>query len=136
MHLFVYGTLMEEEIGRRMGLGRYERIPAVLRGYSRKRVKNEVYPGLVEDEGNEVAGVVFLDVTKQDVGRLDRFEGEEYDRISVTVFSRDRSLICETYLFKREYRRRLMDEAWNMDTFLEEGKGRFIEDYKGWNEAR
>lgn len=137
MHVFVYGTLMDDEIGGLMGLGRYGMARAALHGFCRKRVREEVYPGLIEDEDGVVAGLVYFDVADDDVSRLDSFEGEEYERIRVTVLLESKSpLTCETYLFREEFRHRLMDEEWDPETFHEAGRNRFIKDYKGWGDAR
>lgn len=137
MHVFVYGTLMDDEIGGRMGLGRYGKVQAALHGFRRKMVRGEVYPGLIEDKDGAVAGLLYLDVADDDVNRLDCFEGEEYERIRVTAHLENGSpLTCETYLFREEFRHRLMDEEWDPKTFREEGRNRFIEDYKGWGDAR
>jgi gamma-glutamylcyclotransferase (GGCT)/AIG2-like uncharacterized protein YtfP len=133
MNLFVYGTLMDEEIWNQIVRGRYERLPARLDGYGRRRVQGENYPGLIEEEKGHVHGVIYFDVAGEEVERLDRFEGKEYQRIKVRVaLEEGKNLECETYLFKKIYRARLTDQDWDFEAFIKKGKNRFIEHYKGW----
>lgn len=45
-HLFTYGSLMFENVWRRVVSGRYRSTPATLHGYRRQRVRGEDYPAL------------------------------------------------------------------------------------------
>jgi len=54
--------------------------PAVLPGFSRRRVKTEDYPGITEQEGHEVRGTLATGLTETNIYRLDYFEGGEYER--------------------------------------------------------
>lgn len=86
MNLFAYGTLMwpevlETVIGRRVG-----GMPATLHGFRRLRVKEKLYPALVDAHShNVVEGIFYRDLTEEEFRRLDRFEGEEYDRKEVCI---------------------------------------------------
>lgn len=59
--------------------------PAVLHGYSRRRVKHADYPGIVEAEGHEVLGTFVTGLTRANMAKLDYFEGSEYERRTVAV---------------------------------------------------
>jgi hypothetical protein len=59
--------------------------PAVLHGYCRHRVQDADYPGIIAEEGKSVLGVYVTGLTDAMVGRLDQFEGSEYDRVRVKV---------------------------------------------------
>lgn len=53
-HLFAYGTLMCDDIMQAVAACRPARMPGTLRGFSRRRVKGEVYPGLLQNQGYRV----------------------------------------------------------------------------------
>ena len=54
--------------------------PARLKGYSRRRVQSEDYPGITEQEGHFVRGTLATGLTATNLYRLDYFEGSEYER--------------------------------------------------------
>lgn len=80
MLLFAYGTLLDPDV-RTLVLGRpspaAEAVPAVLRGYRRVRVAEEVYPTVLPDPAAIVHGalVPLLDAVERD--RVQFFEGFE-----------------------------------------------------------
>ncbi|RUS33403.1 hypothetical protein BC938DRAFT_471878 [Jimgerdemannia flammicorona] len=61
--------------------------PAVIKGYKRYCVKGAAYPGLLPTgiETDRVIGVLCEGLTKNDILRLDNFEGGDYTRIDTTV---------------------------------------------------
>jgi len=77
VNLFVYGTLRHPGIWAAVVPNPYASLPAFLQGYVALRVRDADYPGLVEREGNSVEGLVYLDVSGDDLRRLDRFEGNQ-----------------------------------------------------------
>ena len=56
-NLFAYGTLMCEDIMQDVAGCRLSCVPAELRGYSRRRVRGEHYPALVEGRPAEGASL-------------------------------------------------------------------------------
>ena len=105
----------------------------VLEGYSRRRVKGQVYPGLVQDEGRRVDGVVYLDLPDADWERLDRFEGRMYARRRVSIETDDEGrLTAETYIVRPEYLGRLGESEWDFQEFLRNGKSEFRAGYAGY----
>jgi gamma-glutamylcyclotransferase (GGCT)/AIG2-like uncharacterized protein YtfP len=132
-HLFAYGTLMCEDIMQAVADCRPARVPGTLRGFSRRRVKGEVYPGLIQIEGGRVEGMVYVDVSDSAWTRLDRFEGSMYVRRPVTVEVADggRSA-AETYVVRPEYIDRLGAGQWDFAEFLRNGKSRFQAGYEGY----
>jgi gamma-glutamylcyclotransferase (GGCT)/AIG2-like uncharacterized protein YtfP len=135
-HLFFYGTLMHPEVLGRVVRGRYRCEPAVLRGFARYRVRGQTYPAMIEEEGGIVEGVVRLDVSEDDVQRLDRFEGASYARALVhpTRLSGDR-VCCETFLLRKERESVIDSEEWSLSWFREHGLGEFMAGYHGWSEV-
>ena len=131
-HLFVYGTLMVEEVASRVIAGRYRHAPATLPGYARWKIKGEEYPGIARAPESSVAGVVWFDVTASDLARLDAFEGEEYDRAEVQVLvAGGARLAAAVYRVRDSHLHRLDDSEWDRDHFERLGLSRFMERYRG-----
>ena len=131
--LFAYGTLMCEDIMLKVAGCYPGALPATLVGYSRKRVKNELYPGLILEETSRVEGVVYTNLPASAWGPLDRFEGEMYSRHPVSVRLRDgSSLAAATYLVRPAFRNRLEESEWDFSYFLRKGKHRFQREYRGY----
>jgi len=83
--LFVYGTLQFPEVLHAL-LGRVPPMtPAVLRGWRAAVLPGRPYPGLVPAPGKEVPGWVLADLDAHEWTILDAFEGDAYDRITVTL---------------------------------------------------
>lgn len=60
--------------------------PAILHGYCRHRVQYADYPGIIPEEGgNSVRGVYVSGLTEANMGKLDYFEGSEYERVETKV---------------------------------------------------
>ena len=86
--LFVYGTLKLPEIQREI-IGREVELHSdTLMGYKTEPVMIDQteYRVLVPDQGSEVEGAL-ISITKDELTRIDRYEPEDYKRISVTVNS-------------------------------------------------
>ncbi len=99
MHkLFTYCTLrdpatQERLLGRTLGEG----LPDTLRGYRLAKLTgiHFVYSILQPQSGSTVDGVLF-EVTPDELEQLDEYEGEAYQRISVTLVSKTRAWVyCE-----------------------------------------
>jgi gamma-glutamylcyclotransferase (GGCT)/AIG2-like uncharacterized protein YtfP len=132
-NVFVYGSLMFDDVWNRIAGRRYEKHTALLKGYRRLCVKGETYPGLVKSFNCSVEGVVYLDVTAQDIRRLDRFEGDYYRRISVAVSSETGDMLdAEVYLFSKQSRHLLSTLPWNPVRFQMLHLRRFITRYRGF----
>ncbi|ROW09079.1 hypothetical protein VMCG_02882 [Cytospora schulzeri] len=135
---FFYGTLMEpqvfylvcynnkdptEEIKKRHSFQ-----PAILHGYCRRRVCNADYPGMTEEAGHSVRGAVVTGLTKDNMERLDYFEGSSYDRRVVrpkllTQVGNDKGegnvegeqVITESYIYLDQGS--LEDKEWDFQEF-------------------
>ena len=86
MNVFVYGTLLVPKIWETVTstTGLVSR-PAELDGYVIRRVRDAVYPGIVEAPQDEtrVGGRVFFDVPEAALRRLDAYEDDFYVRDEV-----------------------------------------------------
>lgn len=85
VRVFTYGSLMFAPVWERVVGGRYRSLPARLHDYVRLAVRGASYPGIVEREGAQVDGLLYLDVDPADLDRLDAFEGSEYARRDLVV---------------------------------------------------
>ena len=85
--LFFYGTLRAAEIRKKV-LG-YDvpdarLLPARLQGFEVRRVSGAFYPMIVASATEDIVeGLVMTAIDSGDLDRLDRFEGEDYQRIHV-----------------------------------------------------
>lgn len=110
---------------------------AALTGFRRVRVRGEHYPGLIRDPDGRVDGVLYRDIEAAAWARLDSFEGDMYERITVTVESGDGTRVdADTYLVRRESENRLERIEWDFETFLDNGKRAFVREYAGYESVR
>ena len=99
--LFFYGTLKAAEV-REAVLG-YS-VPARqlqlarLPGFQVRRVAGAFYPMLIEAAPDAIVEGVIMTVTnRQDLDRLDRFEGADYQRVEVSAICADGPRPVQTY---------------------------------------
>jgi len=87
--VFCYGTLLFPEVmqlGAGAGLvGR----PAFVENWARYRVRGEVFPALIAQNGARTPGAVFTGVDPAALARLDDFEGPLYVRRTLEVERED-----------------------------------------------
>lgn len=109
--------------------------PATLHGYQRLAVKDEEYPAAIPNPTNNITGLLYLDVSPQDLARLDDFEGEYYERFSITVvISESEHITAEVYILNPRYRNTVEMFEWDVVRFKEVGIGRFISRYQGFDQ--
>lgn len=135
MDVFTYGSLMFPQVWNAVVKGEYRSHTGCVRGFLRRAVKNETYPGLIRNgKATEVAGRVYFDVGAPDLQRLDRFEGAYYRREAVTVgLDEGGEVRAQVYLFRDEYRTLLASHDWDVAWFEREGMARFLGGYKGFS---
>jgi gamma-glutamylcyclotransferase (GGCT)/AIG2-like uncharacterized protein YtfP len=131
MHIFTYGSLMYAPVWRRVVAGTYEPRAGLIRGYARQRIRGELYPALLAaGPKSTVPGVLYLDVSPQDVGALDQFEGAgtDYRRIELPVELEDGSVLnAATFLYLHP--ERVEAAPWEAERFEAEGLQRFLDTY-------
>ena len=135
MHdLFVYGSLICQDI---MGsvAGQCHRLSeARLHDYRRLAVKNAHYPGIIAARGFTVNGVVYCAISDTGMIKLDDFEGGMYQRSSVEVELVDGSRRrVFTYVVKPAFIDQLDSRDWSYDEFLKHGKKPFTSLYMGYH---
>lgn len=134
VHCFTYGTLMCPDIMSAVSGCNVTGEPATLAGFSRRAVRDEDYPGIRPDANASVEGVLYRDIDKGALARLDAFEGEQYRRETVVVALAGGSRItADTYVIKAEHADLLLPVDWDFDAFLTAGKARFQSRYLGFS---
>lgn len=138
MNIFAYGTLMDADIMSHVSGVTGRGTNAVLEGYARYRVSGEQYPGIVPEGGGKVEGMVYFDISADQVRRLDIFEGEMYSRekIKVKIVGENTTAEVMAYVVKPEHVHFLTRKPWDFEGFLKEGKRLFEEDYYGFDELQ
>ncbi|KAL6888650.1 hypothetical protein ACP4OV_009676 [Aristida adscensionis] len=97
--VFVYGTLMAEEVLRVL-LGRAPPAsPALLPDHRRFSIRGRVYPAILPARGAAVHGKVFRGVTDRELHVFDAFEDEEYARKTLEVSITDTSEKLPAYAY-------------------------------------
>ena len=134
--VFTYGSLMFEPVWHQVVAGHYDRMPAMLQGFRRQRVRGASYPSLQRCKGHAVAGILHLDVADADLAALDGFEGADYRRIPVEVALQSppgaasqsaRVLAADTYLFITDAKVEPGD--WDADRFEREQLQAFLREH-------
>ncbi len=124
-HVFTYGSLMFPQIWQRVVRGTYGSAAARLDGHARFEIAEETYPGVIAQDGASVAGLLYFDVSAQDVAALDAFEGTEYRREAVQVTLDSGATVgADTYIYLLP--QKLSDSPWQPERFQME---RFIGSY-------
>lgn len=116
--LFTYGTLMLAEVMHAVCGASLPAEEAVLAGYGRYRLKDEVYPAIIAEKTASTRGLLYRGIGREMLGRLDTFEGDQYCRKEVQVILKGGCKICcFTYVLKNRYRHLLGDTPWDVDRF-------------------
>ncbi len=131
-HLLTYGSLMFEDVWKKLVKGDYAFEKATLEGYARRCVQNEEYPVIFEAK-ESVEGVVYFNISEEDMALLDNFEGVFYERKSLEVIGKEAQRIAvEAYVLKACYAHIIDNRHWSEAHFKEEGIKLFLEEYKGF----
>lgn len=128
MNLFAYGTLMWPEVLEAVIGRRPEGVKAVLGGYLRLRISGACYPAIVPSEGGRVEGVVYRSLNAAEYERLDRFEGEEYERTTVMAGG----IAAQAYVLSPSWLHLAEPVPWNPEDLHPEQLAAFRREYKGW----
>lgn len=130
MNLYTYGSLRLPKIWDGVVARSFDTRPAVLPDHMALKVRGQSYPGLVPRLGEQTVGLVYLDVDPQSVRRLDAFEGDFYERVTMAVELENGDLLeCDAYLVRPEHHNLLLEEKWDFEEFRERLSDRFISDF-------
>ncbi|MFT7776803.1 gamma-glutamylcyclotransferase family protein [Roseateles sp.] len=133
-HCFTYGSLMWADIMARVCGREFVGETASLADHARHPVHGQDYPGLRPAPGGAVVGRLCRNVDAVAWARLDAFEGEEYERVSVEVRLQDGARVAAwVYRFRPEFSSRLLPGEWDAMAFEREGHARFTARYIGFD---
>jgi gamma-glutamylcyclotransferase (GGCT)/AIG2-like uncharacterized protein YtfP len=136
MHVFTYGSLMFPEVWRSVVGKDFATIQGTAPGYSIFRVRGATFPGITPaDEGSSVSGLIYLDVDRESIARLDRFEDVFYDRVSIQIDGRDGvRRMADAYVVPVKNRHVLTAEPWTAEWFESSGAlADFIARFQGFS---
>jgi gamma-glutamylcyclotransferase (GGCT)/AIG2-like uncharacterized protein YtfP len=126
-NVFTYGTLLVAEVMEAVAGARPASVPARLDGYERVCVRGAIYPGARAAASAAIDGVLWLDVGDDALARLDRFEGEMYERRDVRVATADGARAAQVYVVPPAHEHLLEDAPWDLDRFRREHLARYLE---------
>jgi gamma-glutamylcyclotransferase (GGCT)/AIG2-like uncharacterized protein YtfP len=123
MNIFIYGTLMYPDIWERCVRNIYASKDAQVRGFKCLKVKQEVFPALIQSRDHEevVAGKVYLEVNEQDFSRVKDFIGKHFQVSDGVCFVAEEAtpIACKNFIWRSEYRSLLSHEPWEKAWFEE-----------------
>ena len=130
MHsIFVYGTLLNDEILNLFIESHPIKHDAKLLDYRRVSVVGRVYPAIFPEQGSEVEGVLITNLSASDIQSLKEYEGSYYSKERVRVSLADNaSKTCETFVFKTEYHKLLSNKVWCNEYFRRRHLDNFLKD--------
>jgi len=139
MHVFTYGTLMFPEVWRAVVGHKFATIEGSAKGYAIWRVRDAVFPGILEaGESDVVRGVVYLDVDDTSLARLDLFEDDFYERRTLWIDCDDgQRRAAQAYVVPKANRSILSSDPWDPDEFVARGHlKQFIERFAGFSRVK
>ena len=125
--VFTYGTLLVAEVMEAVAGARFASVPASLDGWERVCVRDAVYPGARAADGASIDGLLWLDVHDDALRRLDRFEGDMYERRVLRVATSDGPRDAQVYVIPRMNEHLLDPAAWDLDRFRREHLARYLD---------
>jgi gamma-glutamylcyclotransferase (GGCT)/AIG2-like uncharacterized protein YtfP len=136
IHLFTYGTLMIPRVFQKVTGICPPSKPGVLFDYDCYRLKNQSYPGIVFKPNTSTRGIVYFDLTPENIKKLDIFEGDLYDRTCVSVaLAASKIVEAFTYILKSGAEGFLSNHRWSKTEFETRYLNEFLEHDPGFNET-
>jgi gamma-glutamylcyclotransferase (GGCT)/AIG2-like uncharacterized protein YtfP len=122
MNVFTYGSLMFPQVWEAVIERMFPTIEGAASGFEVFRVKDAVFPGIIETAERSVRGVIYLDVDPDSVKRLDTFEDDFYERQTIWIdCDGGQQLEADAYVVPEANRSVLTDEIWDRDEFVASG---------------
>jgi gamma-glutamylcyclotransferase (GGCT)/AIG2-like uncharacterized protein YtfP len=130
-NVFVYGTLMSVELLKKLTGKTFDTSRASLYHYKSYAVRGADYPALSAKKGAITHGLLLKNVDKQSMSVLEYYEGEEYKKTEVDVWSNDKKVKALVFVWNAEPGA-LEDKEWNFEYFCKNRLDDFLnfeEDY-------
>lgn len=133
MNIFTYGTLMIPSVMNAVTAAFFRSQKAILKGYARFTVKGQSFPGIIAVPDAITDGIIYFDVDKSSLQRLDAFEGDLYKRTPLRVESQGGEMLpAEAYVIRRKYKDYLSLQKWDVNEFIQNGLAAFLNTYPGF----
>ena len=134
MNIFTYGSLMFERVWSRVVVCVYERLNVTMCGYKRRKLKERTYPAVIPGtRSDSIDGVLYLKVQPEDLLRLDRFEGNYYQKEKAECRIPGGKITgAWVYVLKDRYSDLLEDAPWDPAWFAETEIRSFLKSYEGF----
>lgn len=128
-NVFVYGTLLLPNIMETVTGRSFESLPATLEGYKRRKVKNEVFPGIAADPESSTKGKLYQNIDARTLKVLDAFEGNLFDRRVLPVSGENGERYnAYVYVIPDWHLNHLEEEPWSLKTFMQDDYEAFMAD--------
>jgi gamma-glutamylcyclotransferase (GGCT)/AIG2-like uncharacterized protein YtfP len=136
MNIFTYGTLMFSPVWDTVVKANYRAASATLRGYSRRKISNAIYPVAFQaDPQDFIQGIVYYDIEPADIKRLDEFEGAYYMRTSIRAELKEHPAVeADAYIIKPRYQHLISSQEWNPHDFQQRCLSEFMSAYEGFTD--
>ena len=124
--LFFYGTLRAEEVRQAViGEKKFNTSPAILQKHKVYKVKNANYPLIkfTNNENDEVQGILLIDLTIDEIKKLDQFEGEHYFRQFIKINKGDKLYDAQIYMPDKTL---IAEETWDFDYWYQNNMNDFF----------
>jgi gamma-glutamylcyclotransferase (GGCT)/AIG2-like uncharacterized protein YtfP len=132
--MFCYGTLMLPRVMAAVVGRRLVAVPALLPGFCSRLLRGRDYPAIWPDPDQSVPGVLYVLHHRRDLGRLDRYEGREYQRRQLPVSGPNGPVRAWVYL-PRGGRRRLSGQPWSALHFEQRTLRRQLRRIPAWRRS-
>lgn len=120
--LFIYGTLLDPWVRRRV-MGRAVKAhirPVCLRDARVLRIRGRLYPDAVPRPGGRAWGVVLAGLPPHALARLDAYEGDEYDRVAVRLFTPSNRPV-RAQLYRAVHAGEVTPHRWSLSSWRRRG---------------
>lgn len=99
--MFVYGSLMADEVVTAILKRVPASSPALLTNYHRFNIKGRIYPAILPVESKMVAGKVIMGISDAELIVLDAFEDFEYvrRRVQISLTDTSETMHADTYIW-------------------------------------
>ena len=116
MNVFTYGSLMFDRIFQQVTQSLPEKKQVTLDHWRRHQIVDKPYPAAVPQQGHMISGVVWLNLSANELRLLDDFEAHEYVREPVLVTSGDGATIAAD-IYRWIDASALIDKDWDPQAF-------------------
>jgi gamma-glutamylcyclotransferase (GGCT)/AIG2-like uncharacterized protein YtfP len=132
VNVFTYGSLMYADIVNRIVRNRYTCAEAEIGGFKRSQIQGDVYPVVRPcRHAKNLRGVLYFNINRADLLRLDRFEGLQYQRqkVKATLLATNQRISSQLYVLKPRYRHLASQREWKPSQFQNQHKNHFTRRY-------